>query len=275
MQGNDEALTAYAQAPRAGIAGWFARPDREIFAALLTLQNGSGLRGGVAEIGLHHGRSFIALALALREGEMAYGIDIFDQQDLNRDASGRGARDRVEGNLRACGVPASRFHLDARSSEFVTPTEILSVAGPIRFFSIDGGHWASIVKSDLSLADATIAPHGVVALDDFLRSEWPDVSRGFFEWFAAAPRDLVPVAIGFNKIYLARPAFAERYGAALAASPLLKLFRKKTYTFYDRPIPVYDEKPLPEWGMRKKAASFMKLFNPDAFVKLARLRGKV
>ena len=51
-----------------------------------------GTRGHVAEIGLHHGRFFLALAPRRRPGEQAVAIDVFGEQHLNPDGSGAGDR---------------------------------------------------------------------------------------------------------------------------------------------------------------------------------------
>ena len=143
-------LDAYASSDRRTIAGWLSRIDAEILRSILTAQNISGLSGSVAEIGVHHGRSFILLCLGLVEGEKAYCVDIFDDQHLNRDGSGRGDRVVLEGNLRRFGIAPEQVRIDPRSSELVHPADLISQVGAIRLFSIDGGHWLNIVVNDLN-----------------------------------------------------------------------------------------------------------------------------
>ena len=62
---------------------------------MLSHQNRTGIDGSLAEIGLHHGKSFIALCLGLVGDQKAYGIDVFENQSLNLDHSGKGVRDTV------------------------------------------------------------------------------------------------------------------------------------------------------------------------------------
>src|SRR5690606_5984717 len=143
-----------------------------------------------------------ALCLGLLPHQRAYGIDIFEAQSFNIDWSGKGSQHIVEDNLRRFGISQPSVILDARSSNLVMADDILSSVGRVRFFSIDGGHWRSIVASDLSLAEAVLADQGVIALDDFLRSEWPDVSLGFFHWYENGPKSIRPFAVGHNKLYL-------------------------------------------------------------------------
>ena len=58
-------LLNYTKAGKNRIEGWFAPVDARTFYELLTFQNENNIDGGVAEIGVHHGKSFVALCLAL------------------------------------------------------------------------------------------------------------------------------------------------------------------------------------------------------------------
>ena len=253
---------------RKRVEGWFSRIDAEIFYSITALQNAAAWDGGVVEIGLHHGKSFIALCLALKAGQRAYGVDIFENQDLNVDRSGSGNRAIVDRNLTRAGIDTSSVVLDGRSSEQVAPEDILRSVGRVRFFSIDGGHWADIVRHDLRLAEQTIAVHGVVALDDFLRPEWPEVSAGYFAWVAARSQPIVPFAIGFNKLYLCDAAYAARYQQALSASGFLNAFISKRYDFGGVDIPIYQAAPLPEWRWKTRLTHHLRLFHPELYVRL-------
>jgi Methyltransferase domain len=256
------------------IAGWFSRIDAEIFHLVTKSQNAEGWEGAVAEIGLHHGKSFVALCLALKDNERAYGIDLFEQQDRNLDQSGKGNRSILESNLALWSVPPASFTLDARSSELVTPEDILGSVGGVRFFSVDGGHWRDIVYNDLLLAERTLLKYGVIAVDDFLRAEWPDVSRAYFDWHRQRSKPLVPFAIGFNKLYLCDEELVGFYGKVLETSSFLRIFFVKRCEFFGRDVPVYQTLPLPEWGIRKRLRWYFKVFQPDTYARLKRLPGR-
>ena len=62
---------------RRKIKGWLSEIDNSIFETILGFQNNSKIIGATAEIGLHHGKSFIPLFLHLTDEERAYGIDLF------------------------------------------------------------------------------------------------------------------------------------------------------------------------------------------------------
>ena len=256
----------YIRRGRYRVAGWFFRLDAEIFGLITQHQNGEKLDGSLVEIGLHHGKSFIAMCLALRDGQKAYGIDLFEQQALNVDQSGRGDRSVVERNLRAAGVDLSAVVLDGRPSSCVTCSDILGRVGAARFFSIDGGHRLEVVRNDLLLAERCLAGHGVIALDDFLRPEWPDVSAGYFAWFETSSKDIVPFAIGFNKLYLCRRSDVGRYQEVLRSSQFLKFFLAKHYDFCGNPVQVFATFLQPDWRPRRRITEYLKLMHPDWYV---------
>jgi FkbM family methyltransferase len=267
-----EAQREYVRRGRTKVAGWFYRLDAEIFGLLTDHQNSNALDGSLVEIGLHHGQSFIALCLSLRDGQRAYGIDLFEQQSLNLDRSGKGDRSTVEKNLQAAGVDLAAIILDARASTSVTSGDILGSVGAARFFSIDGGHQREVVRSDLLLAEQTLAEHGVVALDDFLRPEWPDVSAGYFAWFETSSKSIVPFAIGLNKLYLCRQSYVGRYQQVLRSSEFLKFFLVKDYNFGGNGIPVFQRFLQPDWGPMQRLAEHVKFFHPDLYVTYRGLR---
>lgn len=247
--------------------GWLGRTDAEILQAILSAQQSAGITGSAVEIGVHHGKLMIALCLGLKADERAYAIDVFDQQHLNKDHSGSGDRAIFERNLARFGVAQNKVIIDARSSEEAQPRDILDAVGPARLFSVDGGHWAEIVENDLRLAEACIAPQGVIALDDFHRPEWPDVSAGYFSWFGKRSKPLVPFAIGFNKLYLCHDKQLGFYQGVLAASPYLKAYLAKEMVFQGVNLPVYHQMLFPEMSRRTRLKHYLMLFHPDYYLR--------
>jgi Methyltransferase domain len=226
--------TRYKKRGKRGVAGWFTRIDAEIFATLLAFQNEQKIAGSCCEIGVHHGKSFIPLCLCLGKNEFAMCIDVFEEQAKNLDVSGSGDRQLLVRNLVAWGVEIgtrqSFVRIVSESSEEITAERILDDVGPVRFFSIDGGHWETIVKNDLNLASAVLAHGGIIALDDIFRAEWPDVTLAFAAWFnrAGSVPDIVPFACGSNKLYLCNRDFTSTYRECLRTD-FLTTFYAKTY----------------------------------------------
>jgi hypothetical protein len=269
------ALDKYVSGKSKTVNGWLSRIDAEILRNILTAQNMSGLTGSVAEIGVHQGRSFILLCLGLLEGEKAYCVDIFDDQHLNKDGSGRGDRAVLESNLRRFGVAPGQVKIDPRSSDLVHPTDLISQVGPIRLFSIDGGHWLDIVVNDLILAEEVLADYGVIALDDFHRAEWPEVSAGYFKWFAGRKRQIVPFAIGFKQLYLCQSDRVGFYQKILAENGFLSKLKVKTCDFQGIKLPVYQRAILPGSSLASFFKSYLRVMHPEKLVAAKALIARV
>jgi hypothetical protein len=262
---DNKQISRYASRARRKVSGWFGRTDAEIFKIILSAQNDKNLSGSVAEIGVHHGKSFIELCMAIQNGESAYCVDIFEDQHLNLDNSGNGSKRKLEANLLNFGIDLSKVVIEQNSSLNVTAEDITNTIGTVRFFSVDGGHWLEIVKNDLQIAEGCLAEHGIIALDDFHRPEWPDVSAGYFAWYASRRKPIVPFAIGFNKLYLCLDSYAEFYKEKIYGDKFLRSFISKKVVFQGAQIPVFSEYHLPEHGTVKRGLNHAKLYYPNLY----------
>ncbi len=175
--------------------------------------------GHVAEIGIHHGQTFILLALLCGENERAVGFDLFENQEENVDSSGAGDRDQLDLNLRAAGVPEHRVVLETTNSLRLEPAEVIELAGgKIRLFSVDGGHTAAITMNDLWVADRCLAPGGIVILDDAFSPVWPGVGEGMHSYLRHRSCTLIPFGTIDNKTYFTNSSRAPtQYRNVLAA----------------------------------------------------------
>jgi Methyltransferase domain len=262
---DEHAIRKYARKERNTIEGWFARVDAEIYRCILLLQGNGGLSGSVAEIGVHRGKSFIMLCLSLNEGEQAVCIDLFSRQALNIDRSGCGNRSIFEENLNRFKINKENIKIIEGSSSDVSASAIIALAGPIRFFSIDGGHWTDIVVNDLNIAEGCIADHGVIALDDFHRSDWPEVSVGFAKWYENYRVKVVPFLIGFNKLYLSTKQHGGIYKEHIYFDPFLRHFIDTTTMLLGEKVPVLSKFLLPEAGSRLTRDAILQVYAPGTF----------
>ncbi|HEX2542784.1 MAG TPA: class I SAM-dependent methyltransferase [Caldimonas sp.] len=212
-------LRAYARGGHRTVAGWLDGTAIAMIAALSTQQERAGIRGGVCEIGIHHGRLFILLHLLSHDGERCAAYDLFEMQAQNVDGSGLGDEVAFRNNLLEHGCDLSRIVVKSRNSLELRADEILEDVGPVRLFSVDGGHTADITANDLALADAVLGRGGLVILDDFFNEAWPGVAEGASRYLSSPRCRLVPVAIGGNKFIFAHADFAERYRAGLEDLP--------------------------------------------------------
>lgn len=263
-------LWGYLRDGKKDICGWLQRVDAEIIGSILDFQHKQDIFGGLVEIGVHQGKSFIPLCMALRNDESALCIDIFDDQGKNFDNSGRGDFNIFQNNLSKFNLDSTQIQLYKGSSEDVSPEYIIKQVKPVRFFSVDGGHWKSIVHNDLCLAEQSLSIEGVIALDDYCRTEWPEVTTGYALWQEETKSDIIPFAAGSNKLFLCRRAFASAYREALK-TPFLSHYFNKTYrTREDIEIDSYRVELVDQDETRARDALkfFLKIFRPDLFLAL-------
>ena len=154
------------------VIGWF---DYQALLALRVLsahQLANGVAGGVAEIGVHHGKSFAALALLNLDDEgidaadapahRAVAVDVFDDQLLNTDGSGEGDLETFRATVRTwCGedcLAPRRLSIVQQDSRTLTAQKVIAESGGVRprIFSIDGSHTAEHTEADMHTAAGSV-----------------------------------------------------------------------------------------------------------------------
>lgn len=208
---NASEVVDYLRATR-DVEGWFFPIDAYVFAIVDEIQKREGVSGELFEIGVHHGKTAIFLARMAAAGESVRLCDVFDEQSLNVDRSGEGNRSMFDRHWRehAREVPLRVFE---QLSSSLTADD---TSTRCRFVHIDGGHRPEDVMNDLAVAERALLPKGVVAVDDVFNPNWPGVSEGFYRYFAERPDSFAPIAIGGNKVLLARRDTAAFYDVRLA-----------------------------------------------------------
>ncbi len=192
------------------IDGWFWPAAAYLFALLDEIQKDRGIRGDIFEIGAYHGKSAAFLAAMLDPATERLGVcDLFGAAPDG--SNGRGFRSTFEANIRAL-FPDPHF-LKVHGKD-AAELGVSDTSDRCRIFHIDGGHDANDVFHDLVTASAAVHPEGVVVLDDFHNFAWPGVAEGFFRFMRDRPGEFVPLAVGFNKGVLTRPAARSLYEPA-------------------------------------------------------------
>ena len=213
----------------ASIEGWFFPIDASIFGLIDAAQKSDSIVGNLFEIGVHHGKSAVMLATMLDGGELLGVCDVFGRQDLNDDRSGEGSRELFEQNMsRLRAEVADAVRIFSKRSDELT---VADTSDACRFIHIDGGHTPRDVVNDLMIAERALSEVGVVALDDVFNASWPGVSEGLYRYISAQPESLVPLIIGGNKVYFARPAGVGRYEALLQDLLAGKRFTAEAFRF--------------------------------------------
>lgn len=199
------------------VTGFLEPGNLPLLKVLDSAQRARGVSGAVAEIGVHHGRLFIGLHLLQRGSGTSVAIDLFGDQALNIDKSGNGNLDKFTDNV-ALWSTTDGLVLHQGDSTKLTPDVLRDKAGgPIRFFSVDGGHTEEIVYSDMRLAEETLADGGIVIADDIFNQQWPGVAVGTLRYLDDGAK-LAPFAIGFNKVYFTQSEHCDEYRSALESA---------------------------------------------------------
>lgn len=235
------------------VQGWVT--EGALFATLCFAgyQAEKAVEGSAIEIGVHHGRFFIALAAMVPEGTPCLAIDVFENQEANIDHSGKGDSTVFARNVREWLGDTRALRLLHADSRCLTAEAIVAAADGIRarLFSVDGGHTARYLVNDLCLAEKSITSEGLIIVDDFFNPAWPGVAEGVYRYLDRPLGRLEPVAYGDNKLYMALPGAAARYRTFVAnalvpraqASKLVKV--GATEVFHIRLPSVSALTPLP------------------------------
>ena len=199
------------------VQGWFTFQALKLIRTVAEVQQKEHLKGGICEIGVHQGRSFILLHLLSNPGEMSVAYDLFEDQSQNKDHSGLGDRAVFLKNLARFHCNLDQIKIHATNSLKLTAGQITADAeGNIRLFSIDGGHEARVVQHDLGLAEASLIPGGIVIIDDFFDQRWPGVAEGTSRYMLNGNTGLMPFAIFEDKVVFTNDReFREKYIEAL------------------------------------------------------------
>ncbi|MCK4729689.1 MAG: class I SAM-dependent methyltransferase [Candidatus Aenigmarchaeota archaeon] len=197
------------------IEGWLNLKFIPILSLINQFQIDRHIEGGVAEIGIHHGKLFIPLFIFCDENEFSLAIDCFEKQEFNYDNSGKGDYKIFINNLKKFSGGKKLVNLKIikeDSTKLNAETYLRKVENnKFRIFSIDGCHTAEATKIDLKNSYGCLTEGGVIIIDDYFNHHWPGVSQGVNAFFNEYKSDLKPFFVGFNKILFTNKKYADKY----------------------------------------------------------------
>ena len=197
------------------IYGWLLPSAAEIISHTMYLQTQRDIDGNAMEIGTFHGRLFVLLALGVNANQKAIGLDVFEDQHLNRDQSGFGFSENVLRNNVITWAPNANTEI-LKVDSTTLGDEFVEEYGNVRWLSIDGSHTLDATVSDLKLAEKLLVPGGIAAVDDIYRVAWSGVTAGVYEYLANSGK-LIPFAVIPNKVlFTTDESWAETYKAELS-----------------------------------------------------------
>jgi len=204
-------LEEYAAGGYLEVEGWGV--DKELIELIRTLdqfQKAENISGALWEIGVHHGRTLILLGLLSRQNEIVIGIDLFENgQDQNLDLSGCGSYDALMKNILAFS-PDVTYEIYS-SNSFFLKNGVLQKMQNARLVHIDGGHYFEVVLNDMMIAQSSIGLGGIIIIDDYLHSGFPEVQEAVQRYFwISSTIKAIPFAIGKNKLFMIDISFHQK-----------------------------------------------------------------
>jgi hypothetical protein len=177
------------------VEGWLGDRMWQIVNEIGTILETNGVNGNIAEFGIHHGLFLFLLNTLRNEDEVCFAIDLFDEQRLNVDCSGRGSLSAFLSHVETLMASQRRsfrvVQRDTMSFSIIDAVNLFGAKG-VKFFSIDAGHTVQHTSNDLTLVQEVLVPGGVVALDDYMAVHWPGVTEGFYRFMNFQNRRLIP-----------------------------------------------------------------------------------
>ena len=187
------------------VEGWLGDRMWQIINVSGTILDTNGVHGNIAEFGVHHGLFLFLLNILRNENEVCFAIDLFDEQSLNVDCSGRGSLSVFLSHVETL-MASERysFRVVQRDTMSFSTAEVVDLFGKngVKFFSVDAGHTIQNACNDLALVQEVLAPGGIVALDDYMSVHWPGVTEGFYRFMSSQNRRLKPFLYFQNKLFL-------------------------------------------------------------------------
>jgi hypothetical protein len=182
----------------------------ELFILVDQFQKKENVSGPLCEIGVHHGRTLILLGLLANSGEKVVGIDLFeDGQEHNLDLSGSGSYKQLKKNT-DIHAPGINFEI-VKGNSFRLTNDVLKIMRDSRIFHIDGGHFFEVVLNDLTIAQDIVGLGGVIVIDDYWHSGFPEVQEAVHRYFwSSSNLKAIPFAVGKNKIFLVGCAYKSK-----------------------------------------------------------------
>ena len=170
--------------------------------------------GPVAEIGVYHGKFFIALASLKTGAGIHHAIDVFDMQEFNLDGAGKGNLSIFRTNCNNAGFAEgdiATVRADSMALKHHDLSAIRSVADEFSMFSVDGCHRVEHTINDIRIAMKLTSPGGIIYVDDYYNAHWPGVQEGVAKlYFFETPR-FVPLLFSSNKLFLCHISRHESY----------------------------------------------------------------
>ena len=191
------------------VEGWCVPELWNCIQPIHEFQEANNIDGPIAEIGVHHGKFFIGLALTKANFNDHCGIDLFDLQMFNSDSSGLGSLSKFKENLELSKV--SSYEAISADSMCITDQFIDERKNKYSLFSVDAGHTVEHTINDFILAQKMVKKEGVIFIDDYGNANWPGVQEGIAKYYFFNSSNFVPLLYTCNKLFVCNISYHKLY----------------------------------------------------------------
>eukprot|EP00929_Paragymnodinium_shiwhaense_P107416 TRINITY_DN73509_c0_g1_i1.p1 TRINITY_DN73509_c0_g1~~TRINITY_DN73509_c0_g1_i1.p1 ORF type:complete len:339 (-),score=55.11 TRINITY_DN73509_c0_g1_i1:74-1090(-) len=234
------------------------------------IQRELGVFGTIGEIGVAAGKSFVTLAFTRRSAEPLFVCDLFAGSghpdvekagiEVEQDNAAMANLPMFMDTLQFAGIDGTAVQVhDGPSFELSDTSLFRRGLVPFRLFHVDGGHFVEAALHDLRVAACTIAPGGIIMLDDLNNGIFPGVQEAFHRFMLLERPVLRPDLVPFlhiGRLYLADRSYAEQYRARLRD-------RLPDEAFWSDKRYMYGEEVLVPGGLNKARAAIRKLVEAE------------
>ena len=178
------------------VPGWFLPEAQAAWDCLLAFQTDQKIQGPLLEIGVWRGKSAALSTLHAEPNETCVYVDRLMLAEFKE----------LIGRIRTSGT----LFLEILSECLLSQPQVTKLGATFRWIHIDGEHSGEAVRNDLRVAESLLADDGMICVDDFPSSAYPQVNFAVVEFLSQHPQ-ITMVACGHNKGYICRRESAPRY----------------------------------------------------------------
>lgn len=219
MELTNEYLINYKNTGFYPIQGWVY--DR-LFDILQVMDNlPFNKKGGICEIGVHHGKFYLMLNQLVDAEYKSYAVDIFNDQHLNINHSGNGSLEVFQYHLSLFDRHRGQNTICIQGDSADTTLDLVNTIGrgTMKVVSVDGSHTREHALNDIKISSEIVRNEGMVIVDDILHPYGLGPLEATFYWLNSYPT-LVPFAMGCNKLFMCKITYYQLYYDAFINSPV-------------------------------------------------------
>ncbi|QWW70158.1 class I SAM-dependent methyltransferase [Rhizobium sp. WYJ-E13] len=193
------------------IEGMMSAFSMQLMDSVLAFQKATGVTGSILEFGVFKGRSAAVLSAHVQPKDKFVLVDVEPYMTAETAASFFAKPD---------------FHL-GRSEEFAKSYDgYTSLKRSVRFMHVDSTHSYRGTLEEMKLADALLAPDGVLCLDDYANLNYSQILPAVYKYLYRSWTDLRVFLVTNDKCYICRRKHFDFY-ASFVLNSLVEEMRKR------------------------------------------------